>query len=249
MKTLRKWPQAKNEDVMELFEEQFDKLCRLQVLLSNANDEVSLNLIFAENLMTVMTSDHKLSLVKEKTSSESNEPTQELQNETSKLKLTKIIFYMLNMITIADMSEFVVELLVASNFIEQNEDGHSLTVDGFRFILQDVSSQIHILLLNYVRLKKSSPLHLKLLFQLILSNKSSYKVNEENSVVDQDTVIQILMELKQIGLVYMKKKKRFYITQLMRSFLLGDDTLAASKSLMSQDEDKSIVVETNFRVY
>lgn len=196
-----------------------------------------------------MTSDHKLSLIKEKTSSESNAPTQEQQNETSKMKLTKIIFYMLNMITIADMSEFVVELLVSSNFIEQNPDGHSLTVDGFRFILQDVSSQIHILLLNYIRMKKSNPLYLKLLFQLILSNKSSYKINEENSEEDQETVIQILMELKLIGLVYMKKKKRFYITQLMRSFLLGDDTLSASKSLMAQDDDKSIVVETNFRVY
>lgn len=207
MKTLQKWPQAKNEAVRELFEIQFDKLSRLQILFRNSRDEWIINPVFAENLKKVMSSDHELSMIKEKTSIEKKAPTQEELNESAKSKLQRIIFFMLDIIPLGEMSEFVISLLLEANFIEQKDGGFPLTVDGFRFILEDINSQIHILLLNYIKQKKSSPKHLKLIFQLILSNQSSYKINESPNI-DQDEVINILMELKQIGLVFMKKKKR-----------------------------------------
>jgi hypothetical protein len=146
-------------------------------------------------------------MIKEKTSIEKKAPTQEELNESAKSKLQRIIFFMLDIIPLGEMSEFVISLLLEANFIEQKDGGFPLTVDGFRFILEDINSQIHILLLNYIKQKKSSPKHLKLIFQLILSNQSSYKINESPNI-DQDEVINILMELKQIGLVFMKKKKR-----------------------------------------
>lgn len=232
LKTLRKWPEAKNEAMSEIFEMQFEKLRRLQILLSDnpkKDDSVNIHInpIFAKNLKIVLSTDHELSLVKEKTTVEKNAPTQEELNISAKSKLQKIILFMLNIIKLEDMSEFVLSLLLESNFIEEKEGAWSLTVDGFRFILEDINSQIHILLLNYIKQKKSSPQHLQLIFQLILSNQSSYRINDS---VDQDSVIKILIELKQIGLIFMRKTKRFYVTQLMRTFLLGGE---APQSLIS----------------
>lgn len=248
LKIMRKWPEAKNDEAMNQFEVQFDKLFRLQILFKNKNDECTLNSIFAENIKVAISTDHELSLIKAKTTVEKKAPTQEELTEHAKAKLQKIIFFMLNLLPIGEMNEFVIKLLLESNFIEETHSGMSLTVDGFRFILEDISSQIHILLLNYIKMKKSSPHTLQLIFQLIMSSESSYKINESTNV-DNQMIINILMELKQIGLVYLKKMKRFYVTRLMRSFLFGDDIISASRSLMSQDEDKSIIVETNFRVY
>lgn len=266
MKILRKWPEAKNDSISELFELHFDKLNRLQILLKEIvdngdEDKCKLNPIFAENLKIVMSTDHELSMVREKTTVEKKAPTQEELNQSAKLKLQKIILFMLNLVPVEEMSDFAINLLLTANFMEESEGMMSLTVDGFRFILEDINSQIHILLLNYIKQKKSNAQHLHLLFQLILSNQSSYKINESNNV-DQQSVINILIELKQIGLIYMKKTKRFYVTPLMRSFLLGGES-SSNSSLTKEDvgvqkdsdkaysicEDKSIIVETNFRVY
>jgi len=149
-KTMLKWPEAKNDTFNDFFKMQFDKLERLHILRKTPKDEYVLDRIFADNLQLVMSTDHQLSLVKEKTSIEKKPITQEELNQSSKSKLQRIIFFMLNMLEYNDMSHFVINLLQDSNLVEKKHDGYVLTVDGFKFVLEDVNTQIHILLLNYV---------------------------------------------------------------------------------------------------
>jgi len=149
-KTMLKWPEAKNDTFNDFFKMQFDKLERLHILRKTPKDEYILDRIFADNLQLVMSTDHQLSLVKEKTSIEKKPITQEELNQSSKSKLQRIIFFMLNMLEYNDMSHFVINLLQDSNLVEKKHDGYVLTVDGFKFVLEDVNTQIHILLLNYV---------------------------------------------------------------------------------------------------
>lgn len=143
----------------------------------------------------------------------------------------------------------MLDLLKTANLITDIGATWDLTVDGFKFMLEDISTQVHILLLNYIRMKRSDPNVLKLIFQLILSNNKSYRIIGDENEMNFEFVTQILMDLKQIGLIYMKKKKRFYITELMRCFLLGLDPAEESDSLIGKDMGKSIIVETNFRIY
>lgn len=180
--------------------------------------------------------------------SKKNPPTKEEISSFAVEKLEKIISFMLDMENNTDLSEFLQSLLLNSNFIEIRNNKYTLTVNGFRFILEDINTQIHILLLNYIKLNCSSFLHLKLIFQLITTNENCYKINE-NENVNKDEIKVILANLKRLGLIYQKKKKRFYVTQLMRSFLLGHSSPDSSRSLMSKDGDKGIIVETNFKIY
>ena len=203
LKSVKKWPKAKDDVAYEAFDFQLEKLKRLKIL-NIEDDSWKLNEIFSNNIKLVISSRFELSLVKEKSSKENNAPSPEELIEHSKTRLSKIIFYMLNEINHSDMPDFVKSLLISSNFVESNGITNTLTVDGFRFILEDISTQIHILLLNYIRLKKTTPHVLKLIFQLTLSTENSYKINE-NSEIDQDELIEILLELKHIGLIYMKK--------------------------------------------
>jgi transcription initiation factor TFIIH subunit 4 len=102
-----------------------------------------------------MWSNLKLSIVKEKTTPDKKAPTKEMLNETAKAKIEKILFFMLNHVTVSELkSDTIYDLLLKSNFIEEQEDGHSLTVDGFRFLLEDIYTQIHTLLLNYIKFRK-----------------------------------------------------------------------------------------------
>lgn len=175
-----------------------------------------MNPIFAENLIQVLTSDHELTYVKEKKHEEKKKATDEDQNMMAKRKLERIVYFMLGLVERSEFSQFLLDLLLTANLIVDNGDELSLTVDGFKFMLEDISSQIHILLLTYIRMRRNMTDHLKLIFQLILSNNKSYRINEEKEGLESDQIANILVELKQIGLIYMRKKKRFYITQLMR---------------------------------
>ena len=83
---------------------------------------------------------------------------------------------MLNEIQQDDMTASVRELLVTANLIEEKDDSCCITVDGFRFILEDINTQVHILLLNYIKLKQQNPQVLKLIFQLTLSTENSYTI-------------------------------------------------------------------------
>ena len=267
MKVLKKWPECKNVEVNAQFDIQFQKLQRLRILLKDEKGEyVWINPIFAENLLEILTSDHELTLVKEKTSVDKKKQTQAEMNKIAKSRLTKIYYFMLELIGPGDVNPFILSLLKEARLIDEINGSYILTVDGFNFMLEDICTQIHILLLNYIKmsvciLKKgkefpeiqkkrmSNPQHLQLIFQLILSNQKSYKINETKSEVNRDDVQDILIELKQLGLISMYKKNRFYVTQLMRFFLLGEENADFSRSLLTEDTDKSIIVETNFKVY
>lgn len=161
------------------------------------------------------------------------------------------MFFLLGKTDISEFSPEMVELFLQANLISEGSYGENsdLTDVGFRFMLEDISTQIHILLLNYIKMKRSDPKVLKLIFQLILSNNRSYKIIGDEKEMNFEAVNKILAELKQIGLIYQRKKKRFYITQLMRCFLLGLDSTEVSNSLNGKEMDKSIIVETNFRIY
>lgn len=213
----KQWAKAKNDEEIYKFEVQMKKLKRLKIIQEIKNErevEIELNPIFGKNIIQVLTSDHKLTLIKEK--SVEKQDIGNLQNETAREKIERIVYFLLGLAGPDDLSPFLFELLLQANLIRQIPGDHDLTVDGFKFMLEDISTQIHILLLNYIRMKQSSPYHLKLIFQLILSNNKSYRIIGKDEEENFQIVNDILMELKQIGLIYMRKKKRFYITQLMR---------------------------------
>ena len=77
LKSMRKWPKAKDDVASESFEFQLDKLIRLRILLLINNDSCKLNRIFADNIKLVISSKFELSLVKEKNKKDSNAPTPE----------------------------------------------------------------------------------------------------------------------------------------------------------------------------
>ena len=126
---------------------------------------------------------------------------------------------------------------------------YTLADIGFQFVLLDAPSQVHIILTNFVEYvyNQDPPLAVeltKLIFNLALSDfDQAYKLRSNNEII-----ISIVREsFEQMGLVEFTTydPDKFYVTQLMQSFLLSE---IGSQSEQANAE-KFIIVETNFRVF
>ena len=138
-------------------------------------------------------------------------------------------------------------LLFKRNYVEATSGGnYSLTEQGFRFIWLDVGTQVHQLLLDYLRTCADRGTNevsvMRLIFNFSLSSYEQGLKIEDKDLMNE--FIDIIKDLNEFGLLYVRKLKRIYITPLMKSFLEG--------SSYNEDETKNnkfLVVETNFRVY
>ncbi|KAJ1978885.1 RNA polymerase II transcription factor B 52 kDa subunit [Dimargaris xerosporica] len=183
-----------------------------------------------------------------------------------------ILHYMVGTNTAEQPSLSVLGLLNRSGLMQQGATPSSLTITnkGFQFLLQDVSTQVWIFLLQYLDFAENLQMDLvevlHFLFQLgSLELGASYSTEALTP-----TQLRMLEDLRDFGIVYQRKKrsKRFYPTRLATTLTTGlhsitvapmppqgltGDGLAApalpSSSLLSTSNQGFIVLETNYRLY
>ena len=137
----------------------------------------------------------------------------------------------------------------------------ALTASGFQFLLQETSAQVWYFLSQYfLRLNARDPERLIEVMTFLLQMSQAVFGREYSSDNLSETVMNFVQFLRELGLVYMRKRRdgRFYPTNLAISFIKGSQ---ASVSLGNQkdisqyfrenkrNKDGFIVVESNFRIY
>ncbi|KAJ2720467.1 RNA polymerase II transcription factor B 52 kDa subunit [Coemansia sp. Benny D115] len=127
-------------------------------------------------------------------------------------------------------SESVRSILKMSHLMKDGPDGMQITNSGFQFLLQDLSSQVWTVLLQYLRLAESQDVveALNFLFQLVsLQLGKSYST--EALTCNQR---KMLSELCDFGLMYQDNTdaRRFYPTHLVASLTSNSGGSSSSDS-------------------
>ena len=118
MRIINKWPEAKNDEVIEEFNKNIDKLIRLHVLIKH-DEFIQLNQNFAENIQNTLSGSHQLTVIKEKSSSSQNGSTLQSQTQLAKNRLERIIFFLLEVSENNLVNDFVKSLLIETNLISK----------------------------------------------------------------------------------------------------------------------------------
>ncbi|KAK3747840.1 hypothetical protein QZH41_015983 [Actinostola sp. cb2023] len=148
------------------------------------------------------------------------------------------------------VSQDVIKILLLSSLMKCETPGASPLISpaGFQFLLMDRSSQVWYFLLQYLDTVESwsmDPVEcLSFLFQLSFSSPAKDYPTDGLS----DCQLKMLQHLREIGLVYQRKRKsrRYYPTKLAVNLASSS---AERSSVLNQGEEGYIVVETNYRVY
>jgi transcription initiation factor TFIIH subunit 4 len=118
-----------------------------------------------------------------------------------------------------------------------------VTNSGFQFLLRDVSSQIWILLIHYLKgLNSPASLHSNLLFiaRVVLHSRPGDRVPSDNSEMAM---------FEQFGLV-MRQQKDWIVTRLFSSLTgVKNELDFAQQGSSSSPSTGFLVVETNYRIY
>ena len=139
----------------------------------------------------------------------------------------------------------------------------SLTASGFQFLLQETSAQVWYFLSQYfLKLNARDPDRLTESLTFVLQMSQAQLGREYSSENLSDTVMNFIQFLRELGLIYMRKRRdgRFYPTNLAVSFTRGSHatiSLGDRKDISkyfegerkSRNRDGFIVVESNFKVY
>ncbi|RKP35685.1 RNA polymerase II transcription factor B subunit 2 [Dimargaris cristalligena] len=135
----------------------------------------------------------------------------------------------------------------------------TITNNGFQFLLQDVSTQVWMFLLQYLDLAEKLQMDLvevlHFLFQL-----GSLELGADYSTDSlTPTQLQMLEDLRDYGIVYQRKKRsrRFYPTRLATTLTTGLHNItpsfgqagAAGGGGEASQDVGFIVLETNYRLY
>ncbi|KAJ2824776.1 RNA polymerase II transcription factor B 52 kDa subunit, partial [Coemansia sp. 'formosensis'] len=167
-------------------------------------------------------------------------------------------------------SESVRGILRMSRLMEDSAEGMKITNSGFQFLLQDPSSQVWTVLLQYLRLAEMQDMDvvevLNFMFQLV-SLQLGRPYSTEALTRNQQ---KMLAELCSFGLLYQDSvgAPQFYPTHLITSLSSGSASHsaplsasgsattgrsaipAASKGELAKPSDQGfIILETNCRVY
>eukprot|EP01112_Ceratiomyxa_fruticulosa_P013940 TRINITY_DN3954_c0_g1_i1.p1 TRINITY_DN3954_c0_g1~~TRINITY_DN3954_c0_g1_i1.p1 ORF type:complete len:509 (-),score=85.55 TRINITY_DN3954_c0_g1_i1:75-1601(-) len=158
-------------------------------------------------------------------------------------------------------SQNIVQLLINAKLMvidPQNRDDPRITMEGFKFLLKDVYSQMWILLLEYIKNSGTRGQNIRdilcFLFQMsFFEVGESY--SEETLPASQKMLVSDLVEF---GILYKRKSKsqRFYPTKLAVSLCNGKSIDSTSNKLgdtlanyTSREGEGYIIVESNYRTY
>ncbi|KAK2190711.1 hypothetical protein NP493_73g04036 [Ridgeia piscesae] len=150
---------------------------------------------------------------------------------------------------VSGVSRDVIEILSHSGLMKKSKPGEIeqyITPAGFQFLLLDLASQVWFFMLQYLDTAESRGLDLveslSFLFQLGFSSLGKDYSTEGMT----ETHLRFLQHLRELGLVYQRKRKsqRYYPTMLAINLATG-----ASKRGADTNMPGYIVVETNSRVY
>ena len=126
--------------------------------------------------------------------------------------------------------------------IERFGNELKITHKGFQFLLQDTKIQVWAYLQQYLDMTEEKNLDLVEALHFLFT-LGSLELGKDYSVSNlTPTQLNMLEDLRQLGLVYQRKKKssRFYPTRLATNLIHSHDT---------SDSEGYIVIETNYRVY
>lgn len=154
------------------------------------------------------------------------------------------------------LPEGVRALLLQGELVESRGKTDHITPQGFNFILQDVNTQIWALLLVYLRNAEALNLVQSEMLSLLFTLGSMEVGQDYSTGTLTSTQLQMLEDLKDIGLVYRKskggqKESRYWPTRLATTLNSDYNALAAFSADPNEGtaEKGFIVVETNFRIY
>ncbi|KAI0241767.1 General transcription factor IIH subunit 4, partial [Lamellibrachia satsuma] len=147
---------------------------------------------------------------------------------------------------VSGVTRDVIEVLSHSGLIKPGDIEQYITPAGFQFLLLDMSSQVWFFMLQYLDIVESRGLDLveslSFLFQLGFSSLGKDYSTEGMT----ETHLRFLQHLRELGLVYQRKRKsqRYYPTMLAINLATGASTRGVDSNMPGY-----IVVETNSRVY
>lgn len=144
------------------------------------------------------------------------------------------------------VSRDIIEVLLTSGLMKEDNGEPCITPGGFQFLLMDTTSQVWYFMLQYLESVESKGMDLveclSFLFQLSFSTLGKDYSTEGMSESQQ----KFLQHLREFGLVYQRKRKekRYYPTRLAINLTSG------VTGITTQTQRKGfIMVETNYRIY
>lgn len=155
-------------------------------------------------------------------------------------------------------SDGVLKLLNDSGLMELPEFKRhykdlQITKDGFQFLLQEINSQIWILLLHYLKASEQLSMNsvevLNFIFLL-----GSLELGKGYSTLTLSATQQMMLnDLNDYGLIYQDKDTTiFYPTKLSTNLTSDPGTYRNLSQALNYEEDSSngyIIIETNFKLY
>lgn len=219
-------------------------------IITEEGGVVRVNSLFRSNLQTLLTGSKAAPYLAKppRKNTRHPPPTSEQLKQYSRDRWESILRFMVG--SLSESSEWpsqaVVELLVQTELMAVAGDSFRITREGFQFLLKNVYTQIWTLLLAYIRKSSARVEVLSFLFRLsFLEAGKEYSVSKKSLSAAQ---IQLVKDLRQFGLIYMRKEisSRYVPTRLAVNLMSGvwdkfADEVSGTKSY--------IIVETNYKVY
>lgn len=163
-----------------------------------------------------------------------------------------IMYYMVGNMQTSAPRKTVLYLLQRAGLMQRIEENHSelnITSAGFQFLLQDVNSQLWVLLLQYLSMAEERNMDLVEVLAFFFTVGSLELGTSYETAGLSPTQLQMLEELSDYGLVYRPSRsaKYFYPTRLATTLTsTGTPNMSMSSD---QEEQGYLILETNYRVY
>ncbi|WFD34992.1 DNA-dependent ATPase protein rad54 [Malassezia cuniculi] len=132
---------------------------------------------------------------------------------------------------------------------EYNQNQLSITSAGFQFLLQDVNSQLWVLLLQYLSIAEERNMDLVEVLAFFFTVGSLELGRAYETAGLSPTQLQMLEELSDYGLVYRPGKHSGYFFPTRLATTLTSSTGSNLSMSSDQEEQGYIILETNYRVY
>lgn len=248
------------------------QLRKLQIMIED-QDSISLNDVFQAQLRNALTGGGDFSSFGIPFKDKNSTVSVKLLDSYANQKWESILHFMVGQQQqgVAERlerpSESVRGILKMSKLMEDGPGGMKITNNGFQFLLQDSSSQVWTVLLQYLRLAEMQDMDvvevLNFLFQLV-SLQLGMSYSTERLTGNQR---KMLHELRDFGLMYLEDSdsRKFYPTHLITQLTnVGSNTASigggdGSNSTSTATAEKAelvkpsgngyIILETNCRIY
>ncbi|KAJ2897685.1 RNA polymerase II transcription factor B 52 kDa subunit, partial [Coemansia aciculifera] len=228
------WAKASHQ---QLVKSKVHQLRKLQILAEERAGDLSLNPVFREQLRNALTGGGDFSSfgipVKGGGGGDRAAMSKKWLASYANDRWEAILHFMVGgqSSNIEPPSESVRRILLMSRLMENSPDGMKITNSGFQFLLQDPSSQVWTVLLQYLRLAEMEDMDvvevLNFTFQLV-SLQLGRPYSTEALTKNQR---RMLTELCDFGLLYQESAPQFYPTHFITSLSSGS---ASHSGLLSK---------------